>query len=396
MTVNHGKQTASVAQASRLCILQNPLTQARRLCHWKPALVAAVVLSSQSLAQESKPAAPASDSPKVAAPAPAVSVALAPSPLDAIVAPDVKPVAIVTGLKFSEGPVWRPFSVASPSQSPLSSAPGCLYFSDIPTDTVYSWTPEKSTPTSIELAEHKPTEFLKPSNFSNGLTLDSKGALFLAQHAGKVSKLDLAAKTQDLTTLAEKFEGKSLSSPNDLVIKSDGSIYFTDPPYGVRGSLGPKGRTKELDFSGIYRFAPDGTISLLNKSMPTPNGLAFSPDEKTLYVADTSTGNMRSFAVKPDGSLEEGKLFAALRTRTDKGEERSAGGDGVKVDVQGRVYCAARGGVWVFSPTGEKLGVIALPNSPTNLCFGGPDMKTLFATTANTVYALPVKVEGRR
>lgn len=337
-----------------------------------------MAMAGQSLAQESRPASGTPSAPTTGeAPKPAASASA--SGLDAIVAPDTKPVAIVTGLKFSEGPVWD----AKNSR---------LLFSDIPADTVLTW----SSPKPGQLAEAAPEKFLSPSGFSNGLTFDSKGALVLAQHSGKVSRLPIGGKPEDLMTLAAKFEGKSLSSPNDLVVKSDGSIYFTDPPYGVRGSLGPGGRTKELDFSGIYRIAPDGALSLLDRSMPTPNGLAFSPDEKTLYVADTSTGDMRSFAVKPDGSLGEPTIFARLRSKSDKGEERPAGGDGVKVDTKGNVYCAARGGVWVFSPTGEKLGVIELPKSPTNLCFGGPDMKTLFATTASTIYALPVKIEGRR
>lgn len=338
------------------------------------AIAASLGSAVSALAQDAKPALHDSKPATESKPESDAS----PSALDAIVAPDAKPVAIVTGRKFCEGPVW-------------DEAGNRLLFSDIPSNTVYAW----ASPNPPALVEAAPVEVLKPSAFSNGLII-SKGMLVLAQHAGKVSRMPLGGKPEELKMLADKFEGKSLSSPNDLVMKSDGSIYFTDPPYGVGKSLGPGDRKKELDFSGIYRIAPDGTLSLLDKSMPTPNGLAFSPDEKTLYVSDTSTGDMRSFAVKADGSLDAPKIFARLRITNDKGEERSAGGDGVKIDTQGRVYCAARGGVWVFSPTGEKLGVIALPSSPTNLCFGGPDMKTQFATTSTTVYALPLKVAGRR
>lgn len=369
-------------------------------------MIAAVVVAGAAIAggQDTPPVQPVVDTMKADGVAQPLS-----SPLDAIIAPDAKPIAIVTGRKFCEGPVWVPlFKSVDSTQGEMSG--GFLLFSDIPANTVLKWSPEHAPAFAISARE--PEVFLEPSGHSNGLTIapnalhgdkspKSEGTtsrpplwVFLAQHAGKISTMPISGST--LTLLAEKFEGKSLSSPNDLVIKSDGSIYFTDPPYGVRGSLGPGGRQKELDFSGIFRLAPDGSLVLLNKTMPTPNGLAFSADEKTLYVADTSKGEIRTFSVNADGSLDEGRLFAQLRVKNDKGDERPAGGDGVKVDARGNVYCAARGGVWVFSQGGDKIGVIALPSSPTNLCFGGPDMKTLFMTTATSVYAVPLKVEGRR
>lgn len=339
--------------------------------------------------------------------------------LDSIIESDAKAVRLATGMKFTEGPLW----ITSPPTD--TTALGSLIFSDIPSDAVMNWSssdlPEGAKPDLPQLSESEASVYLQPSGYANGLALwidmprrgtpefdaamQSGGKpptryLILAQHTGKIARMSFTDKAAPLVILAEKYDGKSLNSPNDLCMKSDGSIYFTDPPYGLRG-LGPKGRAKELDFCGIYRITftdnkPDAPVlTLLDKSMPTPNGIAFSPDEKTLYVSDTSKGELRAFAVKPDGTLEAGKLLADVKRENEEGPPKSAGADGVKVDTQGNIYVAAAGGVWVFNSSGTKLGIIPIPEGPSNLCFGGPNRTTLFVTARSSVYAVPVKIPGR-
>lgn len=290
--------------------------------------------------------------------------------LSAILEKDAKPTLVADGFQFTEGPAWSP--------------QGFLLFSDIPADTIYKWTPSKAGAESA-----KPEVWRKPSNYSNGLTFDDKGRLLAAEHAGRVTR-DEGGKT---AIVADKFEGKPLSSPNDLVARSDGSVYFTDPTYGLAGALGPKpARKRQTEFNGVYRVAPDGSLSALVKDFGQPNGLAFSPDGKLLYVSDTAKGVVRVFEVKADGAVGEGREFASVKT--DKG---SAGPDGVRVDEHGDVLCAARGGVWVFDPKGEKLGIIEMPGgSASNLCFGGESGRTLFVTAGPAVYQVELKVKGAK
>ena len=187
-----------------------------------------------------------------------------------------------------------------------------------------------------------------------------------------------------LTGLAENFEGKRFNSPNDLAIKSDGSIYFTDPPYGLQ-----KDDPRDLDFCGVFRLSPKGAVTLLDRNFGKPNGLAFSPDEKLLYVDDTERRTIRVFDVQPDGTLANGRIFAEL-----KDPVKTGGPDGMRVDVEGRVWCTGAGGVWVFDKSGKLLGVIATPEEPANLTFGGPDRKTLFITARTSLYRIATKAAG--
>ena len=173
-----------------------------------------------------------------------------------------------------------------------------------------------------------------------------------------------------------------MNSPNDVVVKSDGSIYFTDPPYGV------KEEQRELDFQGVYRIAPDGTLTLLVNDFDRPNGLALSPDEKILYIADTNRRHVRAFDVQSDGALKNGRVFAELKS--DKG----GGPDGMKVDTKGNLYVTGPGGTWVFDSTGTHLGTIVTPEEPANCAFGGKDNKTLFITARTSVYRVKVKISG--
>lgn len=337
---------------------------------------------------------------------PAAAPADVASGLDAVLKPGARVVRIVSGRRFTEGPVY----VAGPA--PVRG----LLFSDIPADTVYLWTPAQGG----GLVESDPQVFQSPSGRSNGLmilppTVGWRGRpvparLALAQHAGALA---VRGPGGEIAPMVAAFEGQRLNSPNDLVQHPSGAIYFTDPPYGVAK------RDRELAFSGVYRVSPEGSLTLLARDLPTPNGLAFSPDHKTLYVADSSLGEIAAFPVLDDGTLGERRLFASVQRPGDKpGEggapapQRSAFPDGVKVDVDGRVYCAAAGGVWVFSPAGEKLGVIATPETASNLCFGYVSGEAhgaaegdgagqgagwvLFITARTSVYAVPVKVAGSR
>lgn len=344
-------------------------------------LAIGLVLSVSGLAQPAeapKPTAPAT-APAPAAPAPAADLPAG------IVAEGAKAERICTGHKFTEGPVW----IASSA----TAGGGYLLFSDIPADTIFKWTPGGGGERGEggELTKSKAEPWLSPSGNSNGLTLDTQGRLLIAQHAGSVSRRDKLAVPE---VLAEKFEGKQLNSPNDLCVRSDGVIYFTDPPYGLRPPLGPEDRKKMLDFSGVYMLKPDGSLTALIRDMPTPNGIALSPDEKTIYVADTSRGNARAYAVNADGTLGEGRPFAELKFESGPRAGKSAGADGVRVDEKGNVYIAASGGAWVFDPEGKKLGVIRIEGSATNLCFGGPDRKTLFITGGSSVWAVRTLVAG--
>lgn len=249
---------------------------------------------------------------------------------------------IVSGLKFTEGPTWNP--------------KGFLLFSDIPANRIYRWEPGK------ELAV-----FREPSQGSNGLAFDAKGRLVACEHgARRVTRTELGG---TISVLAERFEGRRLNSPNDLALHSDGSIYFTDPPYGVRPQM------RDLDFQGVYRIAPDGKLSLAIKDLGRPNGIALSPDEKRLYVDDSEKKTIHAYDVQPDGSVANGRLLV------DLGKE---GGtkvcDGMKVDAQGNLYVTGTDGVFVVGPEGKLLATIRCPGQCTNCVFGEADLQTLFVT----------------
>ena len=258
------------------------------------------------------------------------------------------------GFEFTEGPIWYQ---------------GSLLFSDIPANTVYQWTPDDGT-----------SVFMKPSGHANGLAIDSSGQLLLAQHDGQVGR---RTANGSVTVLADTYGGKRLNSPNDLTVASDGTIYFTDPPYGVDEN------DRELSFSGVYRLSPNGELTLLTKTFARPNGICLSPNDSTLYVNDSRETRIRAYDVTESGDLENGRQFAAP---TDEGAEGST--DGMKVDAQGNLYTTGPGGVCVYSPDGTQQARIAVPKAPTNLAFGGPDRKTLYITARPHVYRVPVNVPG--
>jgi len=277
---------------------------------------------------------------------------------------------IAGGLWFTEGPVWRGAE---------------LLFSDIPNQRIARW---RKLPEGPEL-----TTFAR--GMSNGLTLDRQRRVLAAEHDGR--RVTRVADDGTRTVLAERFEGKRLNSPNDIVVKSDGSIYFTDPPYGVQPSRPGTVRParwwtqpipgKEQRCHGVYRIAPDGALSLVAEDFALPNGLAFSPDESLLYIDDSAHKHIRAFAVRPDGTLGAGRVLLDMAS-DDPGVP-----DGLKVDVSGNVFCTGPGGVWVCRADGRFLGRIILPELPANLAWG-EDGTVLFLTARTSLYRLPTKTRG--
>jgi gluconolactonase len=257
----------------------------------------------------------------------------------------------------AEGPLWW-------------KEGGYLLFSDIGNNRRMKWT-----------AEDGVSVFQEPSNYANGLTRDVQGRLVACDRTPSVRRHEPDGST---TVIAGSYQGRSLNRPNDVVVKSDGSIYFTDPGAPAPGMA--------LDFAGVYRVSADlGTLTLLLKDFVVPNGLAFSPDESILYVNDTRRMHIRAFDVQPNGTLALGsdRVFSEVRG--------SGPGfpDGMKVDSEGNVYCGGSGGIWVIDPAGNHLGAIVHgATETTNVAFGGDDWKTLYFTTWHTIGRVQLNVPG--
>ncbi|MGQ9610506.1 MAG: SMP-30/gluconolactonase/LRE family protein [bacterium] len=284
-----------------------------------------------------------------------------PIKFEQIVTKDSKLEKIATGFVFTEGPVW-------------DAQNKCLFFSDIPANIMRKWTNTKG----IEI-------YREPSGKSNGLTIDKQGRLIACEHANR--RVSRTEKDGKVITIADKYEGKKLNSPNDVVVKSDGSIYFTDPPYGLTAEFGNLGE-QELPFQGVYRLSPDGKLILLVDDFDKPNGLAFSPDESLLYIDDTDRAHVRVFDVNADGTISNGRIFAEL-----KGDEPGAV-DGMKIDSEGNVYVTGPGGITIFDPSGEKLGRIDIPEVAANLAWGDDDWKTLYITASTSLYKIRLGIKG--
>ena len=271
--------------------------------------------------------------------------------------PPQEPQALASGFQGGEGPVWHP--------------DGYLLFTDIPASTIYRWAPGSAA-----------EPFISPSRRANGLSFDRHGRLVACEHIGRqVSRMGADGQ---MATVVDRYQGKRLNSPNDLVVHSSGSIYFTDPPYGVLPDFG------ELGFPGVYRIDQDGGIVLLVSDFFRPNGLAFSPDESILYIDDSVRRHIRAFDVQPDGSLTNDRVFV------DMDVEAPGPPDGMKVDVEGNVYCTAGGGLWVMDAGGRHLGTYSLPENPRNVAFGGPDYKNIYLTAAATLFSIRGNVPGVR
>lgn len=271
------------------------------------------------------------------------------------VAPDAELRKLATGMKFTEGPVWVPRDG------------GYLVFSDIPADELKRWSASEGL-----------TVFRKPSRNANGNILDREGRLITCEHSGRrLSRMEANG------TLADRFEGRAFNSPNDAAVAADGAIYFTDPDYGLRG------QEREIDGCWVFRLNPETReLWVLAKDFDKPNGIALSPDGRRLYIADSGKPrHIRVFDIQADGSLSNSRVFCSI----DQGVP-----DGIRCDVDGRVWSSVGDGVKIFNPDGKLLGTIPVPESPANLCFGGADGKTLFITARTSLYAIDVLVKGHR
>jgi gluconolactonase len=281
---------------------------------------------------------------------------------------------LCTGFTFTEGPVW----VASDK---------ALLFSDIPGNRTYRWRP------GMKEAE----VYREPSGFANGLALDARGTVLACEHGGRrVSRSPYVpgGPSAPPAVLVDRYDGKRLNSPNDLVVHSSGAIYFTDPTYGLprpgaRLVLGDPNARQELTYQAVYRTGPDGSFGVVWQDFTQPNGLAFSPDESLLYIGDSQDRVIRRFEVKPDGSLRGGEVFVDMSA-----DERRGVPDGMKVDEDGRLWTTGAGGVWVVSASGKRLGVFECEEHAANLAFGGPKFATLFLTAGTSVYSVETKVRG--
>jgi gluconolactonase len=264
---------------------------------------------------------------------------------------------LATGFDFTEGPLWHP--------------DGFYYFVDIRQSVLHRLVPGK-----------EPEVVRTNTGEGNGTTFDLQGRLVLCEGGNRrVTRTDSGGRVE---VLMDRFEGKRLNRPNDVVCRSDGSLYFTDP--GLRVPLAER----EVPHAGVYRIAPDGTTTLV-ADCEYPNGLAFSPDERVLYVANTRwTAYIHRFELDAGGAVVRRGIFADMSS-----DETDGVPDGMKVDVEGRVYCTGPGGTWVFAPDGTRLGIIRTPEIPANVAFGGPDLRTLFFTARTSVYTLRVKVPGQ-
>jgi gluconolactonase len=265
------------------------------------------------------------------------------------------PEQLATGFQFTEGPVWQ--------------ADGSLLFSDIPANRTYRWT-----------AETGATIWREPTGNANGLTLDREGRLLACEHSGRqVSRIEADG---SVVTVADRYRGKRLNSPNDVVVRSDGLIYFTDPPYGIEPE------EKEQPWHGVYLITTTGELKLLADDFERPNGLAFSPDESILYVDDSFHRHVRAFDVGADGTISNSRVIA------DMDHPQPGSPDGMKVDSEGNLYVTGATGVWVFEPDGTHLGVIVTPERPANCAWGGADRCNLYITARTSLYRVRVKVPG--
>lgn len=299
--------------------------------------------------------------------------------LNSIITPGTKVEKIADGFSFTEGPVWHP--------------DGYLLFSDPNTNTIYRYNP----------ANHNVTVYMSHSGYtgadigdygqpgSNGLVIDKEGRLIIDQHGNR--RVVRIEKKGPVTILADNIDGKRFNSPNDIVLRSDGTIYFTDPPYGLPGFF--KDSKKELDYQGVFMIR-NGKVQVVSKDLGGPNGIAFSPDEKYLYVTNWDTRNIHHtktlwrYEVLPDGRLKNGKIFYDFSFTED--EEAL---DGMKVDKHGNLFISAPGGLWILSAEGKLLGKMITPERPANMAWGDEDGKTLYMTAHSSLYKVRVNTGGK-
>jgi gluconolactonase len=307
--------------------------------------------------------------------------------IDQVVPAGAKLERVATGFTWTEGPVW---------------VKDRLYFAEIPSNSIRSWTPGKGVEIFLQPSGFKGSEpYGGPESGSNGMTLDATGRLTVAGHAQRdVYRLESLDAQAQKTVLADSYKGKRLNSPNDVVYKSDGSLYFTDPPYGLRTQQ-DSDPEKQLSVNGVYRIPHALTqkpgsepardeLQLLVSDLTRPNGIAFSPDEKYLYVDNSQPKKLwMRYTVKPDGTVTDAKLLYDATA-----DDRPGAPDGMKVDVEGNIYSAGPGGIWIFSPEGKPLGTILVPGRTSNVAWAGPDHKTLYITGSDGIFRVHLKIAG--
>lgn len=281
----------------------------------------------------------------------------------AIVDEDLSLESLAGDFQFTEGPIWHPVEKH-------------LTFSDIPANRMFRWSEAGGL-----------AVFREPSNMTNGNTYDRQGRILSCEHAS--SRVTRTEPDGTIAVLASHYQGRELNSPNDIVVRGDGSIWFTDPTYGRRGGTGIV-REPELDFRGVYRIDPEGNaLTLLSMDFQMPNGLAFTPDHQCLYVADTPRMHVRKFGIDEQDALTGGEVFA------ESSGDGPGAPDGLKTDSLGHVFCAGPGGVHVYHPSdGACLGVIETPAFCANFAWGGDDLRTFFLTASTGLYRTRLKVPG--
>lgn len=300
--------------------------------------------------------------------------------LDRIVTPGTRLEKLAGGFLFTEGPVWVPAT---------ANTPGYLLFSDPNANTIYRWSPEGQVSvfrTKSGYSGFNVGEYHQPG--SNGLTLDKRGRLTINQHGNR--RVIRVEPRGNVTVLADRYEGRHLNSPNDLVYRSDGSLFFTDPPFGLPKVFDDS--RKELPYSGVY-CVKEGDVKLVSTDLDAPNGIALSPDERTLYVNNWNDKRkvILRYDVNQDCTLSNGRLFFDMTNAP--GDDAL---DGLKVDQEGNVYSTGPGGLWIISPEGKQLGLIKGPEDPHNMAWGDDDGKTLYVTALTGIYRLRMNIAGVR
>jgi gluconolactonase len=281
-----------------------------------------------------------------------------------LVAPGAELERLATGFDFVEGPAW-------------SAAGEFLVFSDIPADTIVRWD------------EGGTSVWRRPSNKANGLAYDPAGNLLACEHS--TSRVSRTGPDGTVTTVVSQWQGKELNSPNDVAVRSDGTVYFTDPSDGRTSDHWGLVRPRQIDFHGVYAVLPGGEAILLADDFLFPNGVCLSPDERVLYVNDTTRMHVRAFDVRPDGTVEGDRVFLE-----QEGTGRMEDGvpDGMKTDEHGNLWATGPFGVWVASPEGEVLGIVRTPEFAANVCWGGGGWNELYVTATHSLYRLETSVRG--
>jgi gluconolactonase len=295
--------------------------------------------------------------------------------LDKLIPPDARIEVVASGFDWTEGPVWVRDG-------------GYLLFSDIPRNSVMKWEEGKGVSLFMKPSGYTGVVDYPPEPGSNGLVIDHEGRLVSCEHGDR--RISVLTKNGGKRTLVDNYQGKRLNSPNDAVYHSSGALYFTDPPYGLPQNW--QDPRRELDFCGVFRLSPDGELTLLTSEMTRPNGIAFSPDEKTLYVSqsDSAAAIWKAFPVKEDGSLGPGRVF---HDATDRMRKLPGGPDGMKVDRDGNLFASGPGGIHVFTPEGKLLGRISTGERTANCAWGG-DGSVLYMTADMYICRIQTATRG--